>query len=159
LKPVSNSKAKKMLFDILGLSPRSNTLLLFCIPPFTLIYFYAVGVFISEKTNRKNHAFRVLIAWCFVCLCIMLVAFPFWEKPKINEPVELIIALNFLFSLLLAIGILTRITVGYERSLRPERMYNFSDSPDYIKRFLCFTYFPFTIWSFQHLANEYRKPL
>ncbi|CAN5296143.1 hypothetical protein BH09BAC5_BH09BAC5_04490 [soil metagenome] len=148
---------KTFLYKSLDISPHSNKLLLFWIPPFFMIYTFAVGNYLLEKRNKKNRAFQIatIIAFAFFCSPIFILSFFKHDFLKNYSALEISISLICLASFYISIGLLSWITVRYERSLKAEKYYSFAENLDYVKRFLCFAYYPFTIWSFQHIVNEY----
>jgi hypothetical protein len=148
---------EKPLYRILDLSPKSNWLILFFIPPFFIIYFLAVGSYLLEKRGKKNLIFQVVIGFLLMLFCFMIVSEAFFPG-KLSKSTEMGLAATGVLSWVTAIVILTIITVKYERSLKPDHHFTFADNFEYVKRYFCFAYFPFSIWSFQYLANEYRKP-
>lgn len=147
---------EKILYWILDIPPKSNWLILFWIPPFFIIYFLAVGSYVLEKTGKKSLIFQVVISFLLILFCFMIVDGMFFPG-KLPKSTEAGLAITGVMSWITAIIILARITVKYERSLREDHHFTFADNLDYVKRYFCFAYFPFSIWSFQYLANEYRK--
>lgn len=147
---------EKTLYWILDLSPRSNWLILFCIPPLCFIYFFAVGNYLLEKTGKKNYLFYVAIFTILVLFC----ALPFVDSSayfQASSTFKKVFVLSAVFSWFLSMITLSVITVNYERSLKTDYHFAFSDNFEYVKRFFVFGYFPFSIWSFQQLVNQYRK--
>ena len=147
---------EKDLYWILDIPPKSNWMLLFFLPPFFIIYFLAVGSYVLEKTGKTNLIFQVVISFLLLLFCFMLVSAMFFPG-KLPKSAEAGLAITGVMSWITAIIILTIITVKYERSLKEDHHFSFSDNLDYVKRYFCFAYFPFSIWSFQYLANEYRR--
>lgn len=151
---------EKTLYRILDISPGSKWLILFCLPPLYFIYFIAVGNYLLEKTGKKNLVFQVATTYVLLLFCLMILGNLLVPEKliAIEKTFQRGLALTGVLSWFISMFILTYITVKFERSLQVEKHFTFSDNADYVKRFFCFGYFPLTIWSFQHLANEYRKP-
>lgn len=51
---------------------------------------------------------------------------------------------------LIAVAILTKFTIDYERKMNTKKYYTISDKVDYVKRFFAFVYWPFFIWRLQN---------
>lgn len=54
---------------------------------------------------------------------------------------------------LIAVAILTKFTIDYERKMNTKKYYTISDKVDYVKRFFAFVYWPFFIWRLQQIFN------
>lgn len=150
---------KKVLFRILDISPKSNWLIIFILPPLCFIYLIAVGNYLLEKTGKNNLLFQVVSTYTLLIFCLVVFGNIFIPEKfrALEESFKIGLALTGIFSWFMMIFILTCITVKFERSSQVEKHFTFSDKLDYVKRLFCFLYFPFTIWSFQNLVNEYRK--
>jgi hypothetical protein len=149
--------ANRPLYRILDISPKSNWLIFFCIPPLYFIYFFAVGNYLLEKSGKKNQLFQIVI-WTVVISFCSLPFIDFHRYQHMLTSVERTFIASAILSYFLSLILLAVITVNYERSLKADHHFTFSDNFDYVKRFFVFGYFPFTIWAFQRLANAYRKP-
>lgn len=55
---------------------------------------------------------------------------------------------------LIAVVILTKITVDYERKVGVKEYYMIADNIDYVRRFFAFVYWPFFIWRLQQIVNR-----
>jgi len=120
----------------------------------------AIGKRLLERQNKPERIFMFL-AWGNIIFCSITFILYFLFVCGIDfgltkSGIMPIIIANFSFWLGTT-GILTHVTVKYDRLSAPEHFYGLIDKVDYIKRMLTFIYWPFGIWSFQKTVNQYNK--
>ena len=146
--------------SLLKIQPGSWKIALLIIPPIYALWQYALGRVLSEKFSTDERIIQIVGAihvvnftWAFVGVYFVQLLFP--DLPIMTEGKEgMRIALAFFLVWFFLNGLLTRLSVKYDRQCDNDRHYGIVDMRDYIWRFFGFIYWPLFIWSYQKTANE-----
>jgi len=141
---------------LLKIKPESNKILLLLIPPIYFLWMYAVADKLVANNNTLKLIFKLLIIFIFSIFIFSTLFIIYFLARGYNlleiKDVFLLIPLIGNLVWLIAVAILTKFTVDYERKINVKKYYTITDNIDYIKRFFTFLYWPFFIW---RLQNQY----
>jgi hypothetical protein len=150
-----------LLSRLLNIKSDSSKILLLLYPPIYALWLLAIGKHLLLKQNKANNLYMF-----FASTNVMLFAMAFFIAPilkLVNIDISLtgaraypvlFVVYFFWFG---TTGMLTKLTINYERSQNPDHYYRIVDILDYVKRFLAFFYWPFSIWSYQRRVNKYME--
>ena len=147
---------KNDLKQLLKIKPESSKILLLLIPPIYFLWMCAVADKLVPDNSILKSVFKLLIIFIFsVFVFSTLFIFYFLARGynliQIKDVFLLIPLIGNIFWLI-AVAILTKFTVDYERKMNTKKYYTLVDNMDYVKRFFTFVYWPFFIW---RLQNQY----
>jgi len=153
--------AKSQIYRLLDIKPSSGKMILLILPPFYAIWLFAIGKKLLEKQNKPNKTFTFFATMTIACFIFAYVITPLLLLVIPNLVVtgdSVLPLLNFIFFFFFGtLGMLTNLTVKYDRLAKPDYHYSLVNSLDYVVRFLTLFYWPITIWSFQEKVNEYNE--
>lgn len=138
----------------------SLKLLLFVLPPFHLLYLYAVNSFVHERQESTNQPtllyFLGLLLVALIFTLVGLIQIPtLFNLPLLSGKILFFVyCLSSIYLMLLFH--LSLITVNFDRRHASHRYFEFTDM-DYFSRFLTFLFLPFTVWRFH--AHLFHKPI
>ncbi len=146
---------------IANIPSNSIKLAFFALPPFHLLYLYAVAVKVQKNTSMGK---RTLLFYMLglLLLSVILSAFFLINLPGVLQTPWLSGQVLLFFYGILSLHVmflihLTLLTVEFERQNASQRYFEFTDI-DYFTRFLTLLFLPFTIWWFQaRLQNIMNK--
>lgn len=148
----TNNTTNSLVIEITKISPRSIKLVFFAIPPFHLLYLYAVALVVqNNKTLEKRTLFLYVLS--LLVASVILCAFFLINLPGVFTTWWLSGQLLLFFYGILSLYVmllihLTLLTVSFDRQKASHRYFEFTDI-DYFTRFLTLLLLPFTIWWFQ----------
>lgn len=148
---------KPKIYRLLDIHPNSSKIYFFLFTPVFGLWLYAIGKRLLQKQNKSNKVFTfiaslnvILLTYTCVILTILLIrGSDIIDIKKFISPIGTITCLL----LFITIGILSYITVKYDRLVKPNFHFGLANSKDYFSRFLAIFYF----WSFQEKVNEYNQ--
>jgi len=148
----STSDTNYLANGIAKIPARSFKLAFFALPPFHLLYLYAVAV---QVQKNKSVGKRTLLFYMLglLLVSVILSAFLLINLPGVLQTRwlsgQLLLFFYGILSLYLMFLIhLTLVTVEFDRQQASHRYFEFTDI-DYFTRFLTLLFLPFTIWWFQ----------
>ncbi|MBL7901198.1 MAG: hypothetical protein JNK73_04315 [Bacteroidia bacterium] len=148
----SASNSNALVNGIAKIPSGSYKLAFFALPPFHLLYLYAVAVQVqkNKSTGKRTLLFYML---GLLLVSVILSAFFLINLPGVLQTRWLSGQLLLFFYGFLSLYVmflihLTLVTVEYERQNASHRYFEFTDI-DYFTRFLTLLFLPFTIWWFQ----------
>jgi len=153
--------AKPRIYRLLDIKPSSWKMILLILPPVYAIWLLAIGKRLLEKQNKPDKTFTFFATMTIACFIFAYVITPILMIVITNLIVtgdRVLPLMYFIFFFFLGtLGMLTNLTVKYDRLAKPDYHYSFVNSLDYVVRFMILVYWPFTIWSFQEKVNEYNE--
>jgi hypothetical protein len=148
----SASNSNAFVNGIAKIPSGSYKLAFFALPPFHLLYLYAVAVQVQKnKSVGKRTLFFYMLGLLLVS--VILSAFFLINLPGVLQTRWLSGQLLLFFYGILSLYVmflihLTLVTVEFDRQHASHRYFEFTDI-DYFTRFLTLLFLPFTIWWFQ----------
>jgi hypothetical protein len=146
-------------YKLLDIKTDSGKIWLLIFPPIYALWLFAIGKRLLQKQNKSDKTFTFFAVATIALFTGLLVVNPMLQLFHINLIVDGEIAMPIFFGFSFfwfgTTGILSNLTVKYERLKTPDSYYGLLDEFDYVKRFLLFFYWPFSIWSYQKTVNEY----
>ena len=153
--------AKPRIYRLLDIKPSSWKMILLILPPVYAFWLLAIGKRLLEKQNKPDKTFTFFATMTIACFIFAYVITPILMIVITNLIVtgdRVLPLMYFIFFFFLGtLGMLTNLTVKYDRLAKPDYHYSFVNSLDYVVRFMILVYWPFTIWSFQEKVNEYNE--
>lgn len=157
---IATSKSN-LLYKLLDIKADSIKIWLLIFPPIYALWLLAIGKRLLRKKKKPDKAFTFFAMATVVLFTILLVLAPILKLLQVDIIVTgekaIPLLLVFYFFWFGTIGILSNLTIKYERLATPDRYFNLFDKVDYVKRFLTFFYWPFSIWSYQKTVNGYNQ--
>jgi len=149
------------IYSLLDIKYNSWKLLIILIPPIYSLWLLAIGKRLSEKLKKSDRIFTLITILFFGLNTALIILWPFYDLSILRDfKSEITILFKIYFFLyLIIISILTNITIKYERLKLSERFYSIINFGDYIKRFFTFIYYPFFIWTYQKIVNNYNEDI
>lgn len=118
---------------------------------------YAVADKLVPDNSILKMVFKLLIIFIFSVFVFSTLFIIYFLARGYNlmqiKDVFLLIPLIGNLVWLIAVAILTKFTIDYERKMNTKKYYTISDKVDYVKRFFAFVYWPFFIWRLQQIFN------
>ncbi len=149
----SVSESNNFVNSIAKIPSGSFKLAFFALPPFHLLYLYAVAVQVqkNKKVGKRTLLFYML---GLLLVSVILSAFFLINLPGVLQTRWLSGQLLLFFYGILSLYVmllihLTLVTVEFDRQNASHRYFEFTDI-DYFTRFLTLLFLPFTIWWFQN---------
>lgn len=140
--------------QLLKIKPESSKILLLWIPPIYFLWMYAVANKLMPDNSNLKLIFKLLIIFIFSVFVFSTLFIIYFSGRGYNlmqiKDVFLLIPLIGNLVWLIAVAILTKFTIDYERKMNTKKYYTISDKVDYVKRFFAFVYWPFFIWRLQN---------
>jgi hypothetical protein len=153
--------AKSRIYRLLDIKPSSGKMILLIFPPVYTFWLFAIGKRLLEKQNKPDKTFTFFATMTIACFIFAYVITPLLMLLIPNLVVtgdRVLPLLYFIFFFFFGtLGMLTNLTVKYDRLAKPDYYFSFADSLDYVVRFMTLAYWPITIWSFQEKVNEYNQ--
>jgi hypothetical protein len=149
------------LYKLLDIKADSGKMLLLIFPPIYALWLLAIGKRLLQKQNKPDKTFTFFATGTVALFTVLLIFAPILKLLHVdiivNGEKAIPILLTFYFFWFGTTGMLSNLTIKHERLSTPDRYYNLADKIDYVKRFLAFFYWPFSIWSYQRTVNEYNR--
>ena len=146
---------------LLDIKPSSKRMIILILPPIYTLWLFAIGKRLLEKQNKPDKTFTFFATTTIACFIFAYVITPILMLVIPNLVVtgdKVLPLIYFIFFFFLGtLGMLTNLTVKYDRLAKPDYHYSLVNSFDYVVRFMTLIYWPFTIWSFQEKVNEYNQ--
>jgi fatty acid desaturase len=153
--------SKSRIYRLLEIKPSSNKIILLILPPVYSFWLFAVGKRLLEKQNKPHKTYTFFATMTIACFIFAYVISPLLLLIIPNlvvTGVRVLPLMYFIFFFFLGtLGMLTNITVKYDRLAKPDYYYSLVNSLDYVVRFVTLFCWPITIWSFQEKVNEYNE--
>lgn len=153
----SVSESNNFVNSIAKIPSGSFKLAFFALPPFHLLYLYAVAVQVqkNKKVGKRTLLFYML---GLLLVSVILSAFFLINLPGVLQTRWLSGQLLLFFYGILSLYVmllihLTLVTVEFDRQNASHRYFEFTDI-DYFTRFLTLLFLPFTIWWFQSRLQD-----
>ena len=148
---------KPTIFRLLDIHPDSSKIYFLIFTPVFGLWLFAIGKRLLQKQNKSNKVFTVIASLTVILSTyIFFMLLIFWIKgsdtSEIKKFISPIVAITC-FLLFATIGILSYITVKYDRLDKPNFHFSLANSTEYFTRFFALIYF----WSFQEKVNEYNQ--
>lgn len=149
---------KSSLYKLLDIRTDSGKIWLLLIPPVYTLWLLAIGKRLLVKQHKSDKIF-LFFAWGTLLLfAALFLIMPFVRiDPGFTDKIVITIILTFYFFWFVTLGMLTNITIKYERLATPDKYYTIADNIAYLKRFFGFIYWPISIWWYQKTVNEYNQ--
>ncbi len=153
--------AKSRIYRLLNIKPSSGKMILLILPPVCTFWLFALGKRLLEKQNKPDKTFKFFATTTIACFIFAYVITPLLMLviPNLVVTGERILPLLYFifFFFFGTLGMLTNLTVKYDRLSKPDYHYSLVNILDYVVRFMILFYWPFTIWAFQKKVNEYNE--
>ena len=152
---------KLRLYRLLEIKPNSSKMIFLILPPVYAFWLLAIGKRLLQKQNKPDKTFTL-----FAFLTVAFFTYAFFVTPILqllgtniivtgNRVLPLLYTIFFFF--FGTLGMLTKLTVNFDRLAKPDYHYRLVNSLEYVVRFMTLFYWPLTIWSFQEKVNEYNQ--
>ena len=143
--------------QLLKIKPESSKILLLLIPPIYFLWMYVVTDKLVPDNSILKSVFKLLIIFIFSVFVFSTLFIFYFLARGYNlleiKDVFLMIPLIGNIVWLIAVAILTKFTIDFERKMNTKKYYSLVDNIDYVKRFFTFVYWPFFIWRLQQIVN------
>ena len=149
------------LYKLLDIKTDSGKIWLLILPPIYALWLLAIGKRLLQRQNKPDKTFTLFASLTVIFFTIAFFIAPLLKLFEIDISVTgeraLPIVLAIYFFWFGTTGMLSNLTIKYERLATPDHYYGVVDKFDYVKRFFAFFYWPFSIWSYQRKVNEYNQ--
>lgn len=153
------------IYKLLEIKPSSGKMFFILFPPIYCLWLLAFGKTLLFNENKSDKLFTFFATATVVGMFASFLAGPLFALLDVDLRLlgakAIPVILPFYFFWFGTLGILTRITVQFDREANPDHHYNTANILDYVRRFLAFFYWPFTMWHLQRIAHGYisdRRP-
>lgn len=150
-----------LLYKLLDIKTNSGQILLLIFPPIYALWLLAIGKRLLQRQNKPDKIFTIFASFTVVSFTVAFFIAPVLKLFNIDISVTgeraIPIILTIYFFWFGTTGMLSNLTIKYERLAMPDRYYGLVDMFDYVKRFIAFFYWPLSIWSYQKKVNKYNQ--
>jgi hypothetical protein len=147
------------IYQLLDIKPDSSKMPFLLLPPIYALWLLGIGNKLIQKQNKSVNVFTFLASVNVLLFSYIFFVVPILQKLGVaivfSGERALPIILSSFFFWFATIGMLTFLTVKYDRQATPDYNYTMANVFDYVIRFFAFFFWPFTVWSFQKKVNEY----
>lgn len=134
--------AKSRIYRLLDINPSSGKMILLILPPVYTFWLFAIGKWLLEKQKNPDKTCTFFATMTIACFIFAYVITPILMRVIPNLIVSgdrVLPLLYFIFFFFLGtLGMLTNLTVKYDRLAKPDYHYSFVNSLDYVIRFMKF---------------------
>ena len=152
---------KLFIYRLLDIPTGSAKILLLLFPPIYAFWLLAIGKLLLQKQNKNDKTFTFFASGTIAFFIIAYFIAPLLQLFQIDISVTgqrgVPIALTIFIFWFGTIGMLSNITIKYERMETPEKYYTAMDNLVYIGRFLTFFYWFIGFWFYQKTVNKYNR--